>query len=155
MEILFMSYHMRTKINSFLVGFFLFLSAAVLAAGITDFSHGGTSSAFTKQFMSATNPYISSGFGYTASAVLANANGTAAFKIPVSGVTATSGVIALPTASNGWSCNTFNEVHSASSVAVVQTASAASSVTLINYNASQAEGAFPASSVIHGSCFAY
>lgn len=104
---------------------------------------------------SSTNPYISSGFGYAASAVLTNVNGTSAFEIPVSGVTATSGVVTLPTANTGWACHTFNEVHSASSVSVIQTASTASSVTLSNYNASQVSDSFPASSVIHGSCFAY
>lgn len=109
----------------------------------------------TKLSTSVTNPYISSGFGYSTSAVLANANGTAAFEIPVSGITSASGVVVLPTANTGWACHTFNEVHTASSVAVVQIASTASSVTFNNYNSSQVSDSFPASSVIHASCFGY
>lgn len=127
------------------------VAQSVTASAVT----ANTSFNFAKLSSSATNPFISSGFGYVASAVLSNANGTAAFEIPVSGVTSQSGVVGLPTATTGWACHTFNEVHSASSVAVIQIASTASSVTLNNYNASQVSDNFPTSSVIHGSCFAY
>jgi len=108
-------------------------------------------------WVSATAPYISNGFGYgTASAVLANANGTGAFEISTSGVTPpASGVITLPQATTGWSCVTFTETTSASAVVTKQIASTASSVTLDNFNASGAESSFPTSAVIHASCFAY
>lgn len=53
--------------------------------------------------LSATAPTISSGFGTSPSIV--NSNGTAAFEINVgTGGSATSGVIGLPTAAVGWSC---------------------------------------------------
>ena len=56
---------------------------------------------------SATAPTISSGFGTSPSIV--QQNGTAAFEVNVgTGGTATSGVIGLPTAANGWSCTAID-----------------------------------------------
>lgn len=58
---------------------------------------------FTGIVDSTTAPSISSGFGTSPSIV--NSNGTASFQINVgTGGTATSGVIGLPTATNGWTC---------------------------------------------------
>jgi len=108
-------------------------------------------------WVSGTAPYINSGFGYGAtSAVLAKSNGTGAFEIATNGVTPpASGVIVLPQATNGWSCNTYTETSSASAVVTKQIASTISSVTIDNFNSSGAESSFPTSAVIHASCFAY
>jgi hypothetical protein len=57
----------------------------------------------TNLLLSQTAPTISSGFGTSPSIV--QQNGTAAFEVNVgTGGVATSGVIGLPTAANGWSC---------------------------------------------------
>lgn len=55
-------------------------------------------------FVSPTAPTISSGFGSSPSVV--SSNGSVAFQIDVgTGGTASSGVIGLPTATTGWTCN--------------------------------------------------
>jgi hypothetical protein len=62
---------------------------------------------FTNLLLSATAPTISSGFGTSPSIV--QQNGTAAFEVNVgTGGSATSGVIGLPTAANGWSCTAID-----------------------------------------------
>lgn len=106
---------------------------------------------------SMTAPTISSGFGTSPS--IANSNGTASFTVNVgTGGTATSGVIGLPTATNGWValCTdvTANAAHTA--LQTVQTASATNSVTIESQNRSTgAATAWATGSVIRVSCFAF
>ena len=114
-----------------------------------------TSLSLNSLLVSGTAPYIASGFGYSASTVLATANGTGAFEIPISSVAASSGVLTMPNATNGWACQVFGETTNASSVLVKQIASSASSVTIANYNNSLAQGNFAVVTVFHASCFGY
>lgn len=72
----------------------------------TTFINGASGGAYknTNMFIQNTAPTISSGFGSGAS--VASNNGTVGFRIGVgTGGVATSGVIGLPAASNGWVCN--------------------------------------------------
>lgn len=109
--------------------------------------------------ISGTAPTISSGFGTSPS--ISSNNGTAAFRINVgSGNAATSGVIGMPTAANGWNC-TFKFLDPASHLAVGQsteeTASTASSVSISNYNAAGAGAliAWPANATLNAQCMAF
>ncbi len=80
---------------------------------------------------SGTAPTISSGFGSSPSIV----SGTAtSFRVNVgTGGVATSGVIGLPTATNGWNCDAADLVNGATMV-TVPTTSNTTSVTLANYS---------------------
>lgn len=72
-------------------------------------------------------PIIASGFGSTPSIV--HSNGTAAFQINVgTGGSATSGVITMPTASNGWSCQVADMTTPAKTT--TETAYSTTSITL-------------------------
>jgi Pectate lyase superfamily protein len=106
---------------------------------------------------SATAPTISSGFGSSPS--IASKNGTATFRLNVgTGGTANSGVIDMPTAANGWNCHfdVFNPSSANLPSRTVITASSASSVTVTNeLTSSGAAIAWPASTVLIGSCLAY
>ena len=113
-----------------------------------------TSVSLANILYSGTAPFVKSGFGNASSAVLAFSNGTGAFEVAVSGTTATSGVLQMPNAANGWVCNSFVESTSASAV-TRQTASTASSVTIQNFDTTGATSVFPASSIIHATCAAY
>lgn len=95
--------------------------------------------------VSPTAPTISSGFGTSPSIV--NNNGTAAFTINVgTGGVATSGVIGLPTASNGWNCFATDRT---SNIVTRETATTTTTVTLT------AASAWGASDILQVSCFAY
>lgn len=104
--------------------------------------------------ISQTAPTISSGFG--ASSSVATNNGTAAFTVNVgTGGTATSGVIGLPTANNGWNCYATDISTQSSTVFVTkQTASSATSCTIGNFNTSGAAAAWTASDIVVVSAFA-
>ncbi len=103
--------------------------------------------------ISATAPTISSGFGTTPS--IATNNGTGAFSLNVgTGGTATSGVIGLPTATNGW--NVYCEDITTFSTTVFrtrQTASTTTTATVGNFNSSAVAAAWVASDIL--SCMAY
>jgi len=104
--------------------------------------------------VSGTAPTIFSGFG-TSPSVTAS-NGTAAFRINVgTGGTATSGVVGLPTAANGWNCFASDITTPATGHAIKQTATSTTSVTLTNYNNAGAATAWAASDIIIVNCMAY
>lgn len=100
---------------------------------------------------SANGPTISSGFGTSPSIV---SNNTVAFTITIgSGGTANSGVIAFPSATNGW--NVFCEDTTTFSTTVFrtrQTASTTGSATIGNFNTSAASAAWTAGDTL--SCIA-
>lgn len=123
-----------------------------MGTGTTYFGATG-SMAFTNILASGVAPTISSGFGATPS--VANSNGTAAFRVNVgTGGTASSGVIGLPTATNGWNCFASDVTTPATNL-TRQSASTTTTVTLTNYNNAGAATAWPASDILAVSCFAY
>jgi len=102
-----------------------------------------------------TAPTIGSGFGTSPSIVASN--GTVAFQINVgTGGTASSGVITMPTATNGWSCSANDVTTQSTSVFLTkQIASTTSSVTITNYNISGVATAWVASDKINLMCMAF
>ena len=106
---------------------------------------------------SATAPTISSGFGTSPSVSVANS--TASFRVNVgTGGAATSGVIGLPTATNGWNCFVAPYAPAAAQLlnSTVVSASTTTTVTLSNLvNSSGSAAAWAASQVLELSCFAY
>lgn len=105
--------------------------------------------------VSATAPTISSGFGTTPS--ISGSNGTAAFEITVgSGGVASSGVIGLPAAANGWNCfSTDITTETATAFVTKQTGSSTTTATLTNYTTAGVAGAWTAGDKLRVSCFAY
>lgn len=104
---------------------------------------------------SAAAPTISSGFG-TSPSIVAN-NGPGAFQVNVgTGGTASSGVIGLPAAANGWACNAADVTTASSSVFLTrQTASTTTSATLTNYNTAGVATAWTASDKLNVNCQAF
>lgn len=102
-----------------------------------------------------TAPTVSSGFGTSPS--IQFHNGTAAFSVNVgTGGVATSGVIGLPTSTNGWACHFEDTSTNSSTVFITKvTAKTASSVTIGNFNTSGAAAAWVASDILTGTCAAY
>lgn len=102
-------------------------------------------------------PTISSGFGTSPS--IASNNGPTTFRLNVgTGGTATGGVIGLPTATNGWNCqfSIFNPTATNLLSQNVMTASSTTTVTITNELTSTGIAtAWPASTVLIGSCFSY
>jgi hypothetical protein len=100
-------------------------------------------------------PTISSGFGGTPS-VTAN-NGPSSFEVNVgTGGAASSGVVGLPTATNGWDCSGVDITTQSSSVFLTkQTASATNSATFTNYNTAGAATAWVGSDKLRISCMPY
>lgn len=84
--------------------------------------------------ISSTSPTISSGFGTNASVV--HNNGTAVFTVNVgTGRTASSGVIGLPRAANGWAVHCDDVTTQSTSVFITkQTASSSTSATITQYS---------------------
>lgn len=108
----------------------------------------------TNILISGAAPTISSGFG-TSPSVTTN-NGTAAFTINVgTGGTASTGVIGLPTAANGWNCFAFDTTHpnTGGGFYTKQTAGGPSTATLTGYSSS-AQAAWLANDILSVSCFA-
>jgi hypothetical protein len=99
-------------------------------------------------------PTISSGFGSGAS-VTTN-NGPAAFLIDVGTSNTGTGVIGLPPATTGWSCDA-NDITTtnANQLVTKQTASSTTSATLQNYTDAAATHAWTDSDVLSVHCFAY
>lgn len=106
-------------------------------------------------WVSGTAPSISSGFG--TGATIPTSNGAASFLVNVgTGGAASSGVIGLPAAVNGWNCYATDITTKSASVFLTkQTAFTANSATLTNYNTSAAATAWGASDILHVVCFAY
>ena len=105
--------------------------------------------------ISGTSPTISSGFGTSPSIV--KSNGTAAFTINVgTGGTATSGVIGLPSAANGWACFCTDITTNSTTVTQCkQTASSTTTATIGNFSDVAVAAAWTASDVVQVSCHAY
>jgi hypothetical protein len=104
-----------------------------------------------------TAPTIASGFGTSPSITVSN--GTAVILVNVgTGGTASSGVITLPAAANGWACFVENITAHAAHRAddTVQTASTTTSITIENQTKSTgAAVAWAASDIIRIIAFAY
>jgi len=107
-----------------------------------------------KLLFSQTAPTISSGFG--SSPTISVTNGTASFRVNVgTGGAASSGVIAMPTASAGWNCQVNNITAAAAHRAdnTRQTASATGTVTVENQTTSTgAAVAWGASDILSLNC---
>ena len=106
-------------------------------------------------YISATAPAISSGFG--ASPSIVHSNGTAVFTINVgTGGTATSGLIRLPKAANGWAVHCDDVTTQSPSVFVTkQTATSATTATLTQYSDAAVPTAWAASDVLVCQAAAY
>jgi hypothetical protein len=140
------------------------LTAASLSANGNGMAISGTGGALflggggSQKLIIGTAPTISSGFGTSAS--IAASNGTAAFTVNVgTGGTASSGVIGLPTASNGWIVKVENLTATAANRTdqrTVQTAKSTTSVTVQNQTISTGAAlAWTASDTLVLTCFAY
>lgn len=105
--------------------------------------------------LSSTAPTVSSGFG-TSPSVTAS-NGPASFEVNVgTGGTASTGVITLPAAPTGWTCQATDITTKSSTVFITkQTASTTTSATFGNYNTSGAAAAWVASDRLRISCMPY
>jgi hypothetical protein len=103
--------------------------------------------------ISDTAPTISAGFGTSPSIV--NQNGTAVFTVNVgTGGTATSGVIGLPTATNGWYCTCEDQTTTSATVnRCKQTANTTTTATIGNFNTTPAAAAWVASDILNVSCY--
>jgi hypothetical protein len=130
-----------------------------VALGTTTFPFAGVATTeldFASLSASKTAPTISSGF-CTGSNVAFN-NGTSAFQVGVGSSACTgikTGVIGLPTAAHGWSCNVHN-VTSAAANNPEQTGTSASSSTFTNYSRTTGLAAdWTASDSLTIDCFAY
>jgi hypothetical protein len=110
---------------------------------------------FSALLISNSAPTISSGFGTSPSIVASN--GTAAFEINVgTGGTATSGVIGLPAAANGWSVECTDVTTNSTTVFVTkQTAFTATTATVGNFSDVAAAAAWTASDKLLCSAFAF
>jgi hypothetical protein len=102
-------------------------------------------------------PTISSGFAASGTTLTPN-NGTAAFVITVGATTpGSSGVIGLPTATNGWNCYVTDITGAAAHVGLhtVQTGSTTTSATVESQNAAGVATAWAGNSILRVSCFAF
>jgi hypothetical protein len=108
--------------------------------------------------VSSTTPTISSGFNATSPSV-ASHNGTSSFTVNVgTGTAASSGVVGLPTASNGWNCQAYNlTAHAGARLDDTWvTANTANSVTLGNRTVTTGIAAsWTASDILVVNCMAY
>jgi hypothetical protein len=108
-------------------------------------------------------PTISSGFGGTSpciggtssgSTCTGSANGTAAFVINVgSGTMTSTGVLTMPAAANGWNCYA-TDISNPGANNTKESATAATTVTLTNYNNSGVATAWSARDILAVSCSA-
>jgi len=98
-------------------------------------------------------PTISSGFG-TGAAIVANPNGTTAFRINVGTSNTGTGVIGLPVAKTGWNCTATNlTTKNTNQATVLQTVSTVSSATFQNYTDVMGTHAMTDSDILSLSCF--
>jgi hypothetical protein len=104
---------------------------------------------------SSTSPAITGGFG-TGAAIVAK-SGFRAFQIKTgTDGTASSGIVRLPLAVNGWTCSANDlTTHSSTVAQTVQTASTTTSATLANYTAAGSSGPWTAGDVLNVACQPY
>jgi hypothetical protein len=101
---------------------------------------------------SRTAPTISSGFGTSPS--ILSSNGTATFRVNVgTGGVATTGVIAMPSASTGWNCQ-VSDLTTHSNFPQ-ETASTTNSVTFGGFNSAGAATAWAASDTLTANCWGF
>lgn len=126
-------------------------SASGFTATVGGFNLGATAHIL----ISSTAPTISSGFGGTPSIVASNGPGAFTINVGTGGV-ATTGVVGLPTAAAGWSCN-FNDQTTTSATVFItkQTANTTASVTIGNFNDTTGAAAWAAGDIINAQCFAF
>lgn len=106
-----------------------------------------------KLLVSATAPTISEGFGGDPGIVAFN---TSAFKITVGGGGAASGVVALPTAPNGWVCSASDITTTSPEVFLSkQTSDSAASAAFAVYSESGVAAAWSAADELHVECKPY
>jgi hypothetical protein len=125
-------------------------------AGVSGTTLWGSNYYLQNMVLSSTSPTISSGFGGSPSIV--TSNGTAAFRVNVgTGGTASSGLIGLPNAKNGWACNAVDITSptTGGGYYVKQTAGTTSSVTLTGYNTSGSPAAWTANDILQVTCSAF
>lgn len=105
--------------------------------------------------LSGTAPSIASGFGTSPSR--GQYNGTAAFKIDVgTGGTASSGVVTMPAAAQGWNCKVTPDGAPQAAAVTYSAPTSTTSITLTNYTiATGAALAWTASTVLAVSCMGY
>jgi len=91
------------------------------------------------------------------SAAIVHVNGTAAFTINIgNGGKASSGVLMMPAAPNGWDCKFTNLTTKSASVAqTLQSSTTPTSVTLGNYSAAMASSPWNPGDVISSQCTPY
>ena len=101
------------------------------------------------------SPSLASGFG-TGASVIAN-NGFRSFQIKIgTDGTASSGIVGLPLAVNGWICMASDlTTHSATVAQTMQTASTTTSATLANYTTGGSDGPWAAGDVLNVACQPY
>lgn len=111
--------------------------------------------ALSQMLMSRTLPTVGSGFG--TGAFVAAGNGTAVFTVNVgTGGTATSGVISLPTAAQGWGCTCADTSTTSATVFMTkQTASSTTSCTVGNFNTSGVAAAWASTDYLSCKALAY
>jgi hypothetical protein len=111
--------------------------------------------ALSQMLMSRTLPTVGSGFG--TGAFVAAGNGTAVFTVNVgTGGTATSGVISLPTAAQGWGCTCADTSTTSATVFMTkQTASSTTSCTVGNFNTSGVAAAWASADYLSCKALAY
>jgi hypothetical protein len=114
-----------------------------------------TSYTLTNLVSSVTAPTVSSGFG--TSPTISNNNGTAAFLLHIgTGGTASTGVLTMPTASNGWMCDAADISSQSSTVFITKvSAEGPTSVTLTQYNTSGAAAAWGSGDFVVVKCSAF
>jgi hypothetical protein len=134
-----------------------FLGLQTLSNGITTPSNISLTAAGAVRFdgfitQSATMPTISSGFG-TSPAISATV-GTSTFNVTVgTGGTASTGVITMPAATNGWNCQINDQTTKSASVAfTMETANTTTSVTVGNFTDVMATGPWNAGDVLQFVC---
>lgn len=130
------------------------LAVALIVGVLGTFSSLNAQTAFQRAFgwaatgkvlFSDTAPTIGSGFGTTPA--ISSSNGAAVFRVNVgTGGSATSGVVTMPAASNGWGCVVQDQT---TNVATRQTATTTTSVTVT------AASAWTASDILVFICGAY
>ncbi|POR52746.1 hypothetical protein B0G62_10443 [Paraburkholderia eburnea] len=121
----------------------------------TSVNANGSYYVFSRLVLANVSPGISSGFG-AGSSIGAN-TGAIGFKLTIgTGGTATSGVLSMPTASNGWNCYANDITTQSSTVfSTKMTASTTTSVTLTNFNTSGAAAAWAANDTLVVSCVGF
>ena len=123
-----------------------FTAALTLGTSITAPSYISES-----MYISSTAPAVSAGFG--AGATVTAHNGTIAFRIAVGTTATSSGVIALPTAANGWNCWCSDLTTHAGSCQ--QQSSTQTTATIAQYNSLSVLLAWTDNDVLAVSCVAY